>query len=80
MVTRTEKKPEQIKLRRPEKQRAPVRGKGSALIELQKEIGALRKQVEVLWRDHEEQLAAEMLEREAWEEEIKDLTSTKGAK
>ena len=70
MVRRSEK-PEQIKLRKPEKPRVPIRGKGSALVEIQKEVVKLREDVKILMRERDERLAVQAREQKALEEVIK---------
>ena len=69
-MVRKNDKPEQIKLRRPEKPRVPIRGKGSALVEIQKELVALRDDVGILMREREEDRAAELRRDKALEDVI----------
>ena len=70
-MVRKNEKPEQIKLRRPEKPRVPIRGKGSALLEVQKELVKVREDVKVLMRERDERLALQAREQKALEEVIK---------
>ena len=70
-MVRKDAKTLQMKIRRSEQPRAPVRGKGSALLEIQKELVALREDVKILMRERDERLAVQAREQKALEEAIK---------